>query len=164
MKTLTQCLLLLTSLGAAAVQSGPAENSAATRLLSRLNGIRVAGVVCPGSGARAPAEALIPSALHSAAAARQADYMAGSGVVSHTGPDGSSPRVRALKSGIRSVSVSEIIYLGNGLNPEKAMQWWLHSPVHCSVMTDPRYTTAGASVVQGSQGSAYVIVLTSDPQ
>ena len=90
--------------------------------------------------------------------------MARSGLVTHTGPGGTTPRVRAASTGIESVSVTEIVYLGDGLDSEAAMQWWLHSPVHCYYMTDGRYTTAGASVVRGSRGTAYVMVLTSDPR
>ncbi len=139
-----------------------ATSTAEGQLLTRLNQIRAAGVSCPGSGARPVAGALRLSDAHAASALRQAGYMARSGLVTHTGPDGTTPRVRAASTGIQSVSVTEIVYLGSGLDTEAAMQWWLHSPVHCFYMTDGRYTTAGASVVRGSRGTAYVMVLTSD--
>ncbi|GGR01818.1 CAP domain-containing protein [Deinococcus ruber] len=164
MRKLTLPFILAPFLLASVAWATPFSATAEGQLLSRLNDVRAAGVTCPGSGSRAPSAALVPSDLHAAAAARQASYMASSGVVSHTGPGGSTPKVRAASTGIHSVSVTEIIYMGSGLNVEEAMQWWLHSPVHCFYMTDPRYTTAGASVIQGSCGTAYVMVLTSDPR
>ena len=158
MRNLTRVLIL-----AATAWSGTgaaAPSSAEGQLLSRLNEVRAQGVTCPGSGTRPVAGPLDPSDLHAASALKQASYMAQSGVISHTGPGGTTPRVRAASTGIRSVSVTEIIYMGSGLNPEAAMQWWLHSPVHCYYMTDQRYTIAGASVVRGNRGTAYVMVLT----
>jgi len=149
---------------AAGVQTVSQPTSAEGQLLARLNDIRAAGVTCPGSGARPVASALLPSELHALSALKQASYMAQSGVVTHTGPGGTTPRLRAASTGIQSVSVTEIVYMGSGLNPEAAMQWWLHSPVHCFYMTDARYTTAGASIVRGNRGTAYVMVLTSTPR
>ncbi len=160
--------LMLTLILGAAVLGGMVQASATStaegQLLTRLNQMRAVGVSCPGSGVRPVAGALQSSDAHAASALRQASYMAQSGLITHTGPDGTTPRVRAASTGIRSVSVTEIVYLGGGLDSEAAMQWWLHSPVHCFYMTDSRYTTAGASVVRGSRGTAYVMVLTSDPR
>ena len=159
---------MLASILGAAVLCGTvwasASSTAEGQLLTRLNQIRAEGVSCPGSGIRPVAGALQASELHAASALKQASYMAGSGLITHTGPGGTTPRVRAASTGIQSVSVTEIVYLGSGLDSEAAMQWWLHSPVHCFYMTDSRYTTAGASVVRGSRGTAYVMVLTSDPR
>lgn len=160
--------LMLALILGAAVLGGPVRASASStaegQLLTRLNQIRAAGVSCPGSGARPVAGALESSEPHAVSALKQASYMARSGLVTHTGPGGTTPRVRAASTGIESVSVTEIVYLGSGLDSEAAMQWWLHSPVHCYYMTDLRYTTAGASVVRGSRGTAYVMVLTSTPR
>ena len=160
--------LMLTLILGAAVLGGTVRASASStaegQLLTRLNQIRAAGVSCPGSGARPVAGALQSSGLHAVSALEQASYMARSGLITHTGPGGTTPRVRAASTGIESVSVTEIVYLGGGLDSEAAMQWWLHSPVHCYYMTAQRYTTAGASVVRGSRGTAYVMVLTSDPR
>lgn len=152
------------SVRAADAQSAPQPTSAEGQLLTRLNEIRASGVSCPGSGLRPVADALVPSGLHALSALKQASYMAQSGGVTHIGPGGTTPRLRAASTGIQSVSVTEIVYMGSGLNPEAAMQWWLHSPVHCFYMTDRRYTTAGASIVRGNRGTAYVMVLTSTPK
>ncbi|MGY2896885.1 CAP domain-containing protein [Deinococcus sp. UYEF24] len=161
MRKLTTAFTLAIMLLGPAVQ---AASSAEGQLLGRLNQIRATGVTCPGSGPRPATAALQPADLHAVSALKQASYMAQSGAVSHIGPGGTTPRVRAASSGIRSVSVTEIIYMGSGLNPEAAIQWWLHSPVHCYYMTDARYTTAGASIVRGNRGTAYVMVLTSAPK
>jgi uncharacterized protein YkwD len=158
-------LMLALILGAAVLGDvGVAASSAESQLLARLNELRAQGVVCPGSGSRPVAGALKASEPHGLSALKQASYMAGSGVISHTGPGGTTPRLRAASTGINTVSITEIVYMGSGLDPEAAMQWWLHSPVHCFYMTDVRYRTAGASVVRGSRGTAYVMVLTSEPR
>jgi len=138
--------------------------SAETQLIARLNEVRAQGVRCPNTGTRPASGALQFDMKLTQAAQRQAAYMITSGRITHTGPDGSSPRVRAASSGVNAVSVSEIIYLGYKGNIESAIQWWLQSPVHCYYMTDARYTRAGASVLPGSRGTAYVIVLSSAPR
>ncbi|WP_309571783.1 CAP domain-containing protein [Deinococcus sp.] len=160
----SKTLLALTALclSVSAAQSIPAPSTAERQLLSRLNEVRAQGITCPGSGQRPPAQALAPTVQHAQAARLQAAYLGQSGQVTHGGAGGSTPRIRAASTGINAVSVTEIIYMNGGLNPEQAMGWWLNSPVHCFWMTEGRYTHAGASVVQTSRGTAYVIVLSSD--
>jgi len=87
--------------------------------------------------------------------------MAATGRVSHNGADGSTPRVRAASFGVQAVSVTEIIYMGARLDPNEAVAWWTASNVHCTVMTDPRYTEAGVSVQRGPRGTSYVVVFSS---
>ena len=147
-----------------AVPAAQAQASPEPQLLARLNGIRAQGVNCPGSGRRPVAPALSYSSPHAGAAQLQARYMAASGRVTHTGLGGSTPRVRAASTGVNATSVTEIVYMGAGSNPEQAMRWWLGSAVHCYWMTEGRYTHAGASVVRGARGTAYVIVLSSQPR
>lgn len=134
------------------------------QLLARLNGVRAQGVNCPGSGRRPVAGALSYSAPHAQAARLQAVDMGASGSVSHTGQNGSTPRIRAASTGVNATSVTEIVYLAAGLNTEQALSWWLGSATHCYWMTEGRYTHAGASVVRGPRGTAYVIVLSSQPR
>ena len=141
-----------------------AQSPAEVQLLAGLNRARALGVTCPGLGRRPVAGPLFASATHALAARTQAGYMGGSGRISHIGSGGSTPRVRAASTGVTAVSVTEIIYLGAGVNPQGAVRWWLNSPVHCAVLTDARYTHAGASVVQGRRGAAYVVVLSSRPR
>ncbi|CAM3915795.1 CAP domain-containing protein [Deinococcus frigens] len=147
-----------------AVPAAQAQASLEAQLLARLNQIRAQGVSCPGSGRRPVAGALSFNARHALAARLQAGYMGTSGRVTHTGQNGSTPRVRAASTGVNATSVTEIVYMGSGLNTEGAVRWWLGSPVHCYWMTERRYTHAGASVVRGAHGTAYVIVLSSQPR
>ncbi|GMA16351.1 CAP domain-containing protein [Deinococcus metallilatus] len=156
--------LLVGALVALSSLSAQAWAPAEAGLLAGLNRARGQGVTCPGTGRRPAAAPLAASGAHALAARLQAGYMSSSGRITHTGAGGSTPRVRAASTGVRAVSVTEIVYLGAGVNPEGAVRWWLNSPVHCAVLTDRRYTHAGASVVQGSRGTAYVVVLSSQPR
>lgn len=157
-------MVLVGALVALSFPGARAGSSAEAQLLAGLNRARTQGVTCPGLGRRPPAAPLLASATHALASRMQAGYMSSSGRISHTGFGGSTPRVRAASTGVQAVSVTEIIYLGPGVNPGGAVRWWLNSPVHCAVLTDRRYTHAGASVVQGSRGTAYVVVLSSRPR
>ncbi len=158
---------LLSSCAIPAVQAQARTQTLATpetQLLARLNEIRGRGVSCPGSGRRPVAGALSYSVPHAQAARLQAVDMGASGRVSHAGQNGSTPRVRAASTGVNATSVTEIVYMGTGLNTEQALNWWLGSATHCYWMTERRYTHAGASVVRGARGTAYVIVLSSQPR
>lgn len=146
--------------GSVLAQTSPAEED----LLTRINQLRIEGISCPGSGPRPVAGTLLPTPAHAQAADMQARYMAATHQVSHIGAGGSTPKTRAAKMGLSAVSLTEIIYLGSGNNPEKAINWWRNSAVHCAVMTDPRYTHAAASVVSGGGSTAYVVVLSSRPK
>lgn len=137
---------------------GAAAQSLDAALLTRLNEARTRGVRCP-DGAR-PAQAALTFSPELAASARQqAQYMAASGRITHVGADGSNPRVRAASFGTKASSVSEIIYLNVAGPVDRAVTWWIGSTVHCDVLTHPRYTKAGASVVRGPRGTAFVVVL-----
>lgn len=156
--------MLGSALAALSLLGARAQTPTEAQVLAGLNEARARGVTCPGTGQRPVAAPLTSSPAHALAARIQAGYMSSSGRITHTGAGGSTPRVRAASTGVQAVSVTEIIYLGTGLNPQGAVRWWLGSPVHCAVLTDPRYTHAGASVVQGSRGTAYVVVLSSQPR
>ncbi|GGB49323.1 CAP domain-containing protein [Deinococcus soli (ex Cha et al. 2016)] len=141
-----------------------AQSSAEGQLVARLNQVRAQGVTCPGSGQRPVAGSLTFTPALAAAARQQAGYMSATGRITHTGANGSTPRVRAASTGVNAVSVTEIVFMGGSQNPESAIRWWLQSPVHCFWMNEGRYTHVGAAVVQGSRGTAYVMVLSSQPR
>lgn len=145
-------LLLLGSAGAQSLES---------QLLARLNDLRAAGVRCP-SGAKAPAPRLTYSATLASAAQQQALYMASTGRITHYGPNGSTPKVRAASFGERATSVTEIIYMNAAGPIDRAVTWWLNSAVHCNIFTDARYASAGVSVLTGARGTAYVVVFSSN--
>ncbi|AFZ67509.1 CAP domain-containing protein [Deinococcus peraridilitoris] len=146
---------LLTLLGSANAQS-----NVETQLLARINEVRAQGYNCP-TGRRAAQDPVAYKPVNSTAARVQALYMASTGRVTHTGADGSSPKVRAASYGVQSPSLSEIIYLNVDGPIERAVQWWLHSAVHCNVIMDGRYNFAGVSVVNGPRGKAHVMVFSS---
>lgn len=152
------------ALAALAFSSACAQSPAEAQVLAGLNAARAQGVSCPGTGRRPVAAPLLGSGTHALAARTQAGYMSSRGGVTHTGAGGSTPRLRAASAGVQAVSVTEIIYLGGGAGPQGAVAWWLQSPVHCAILTDARYTHAGAAAVQGSRGTAYVVVLSSQPR
>ena len=137
-----------------------AQSSMETQLLSRINEVRASGYNCP-TGRRAAQPPVTHKTVNSEAARAQAMYMATTGRVTHTGSDGSSPRVRAASYGVQSPSVSEIIYLNVNGPVERAVQWWLHSAVHCNVIMEGRYHYAGVGVVNGPRGKAHVMVFSS---
>lgn len=141
----------------ALAQPTPAPSGYEAQLFARINELRAQGYPCP-TGWHPPVGALTYAADNAAAARQQANYMAATGKITHTGADGSSPRVRAASYGVRATRMSEIIYLSASGPPEGAVQWWLHSAVHCDVLMNARYAYAGAAVVPGLHGLAQVMV------
>ncbi len=135
-------LLLIASLAA------PVLLLAQGDLLGRVNALRA-------SVGRAPYT--INSAL-SAAAQDQAQWMASTGSISHTRPDGSGPRTRAAAYGYPSAQVSENIYGGTNATADSAWNFWLNSGIHYAGMVNPNYNEIGIGSASGSWGSTYVMV------
>jgi hypothetical protein len=93
-----------------------------------------------------------------AAAQNQASWMAITGQISHTQPDGSTPRTRAQAAGYASTWVSENIYMGRSATSDSAFQWWINSPIHYRGLTNLNYTEIGIAMSDGPAGRAYVLV------
>lgn len=93
-----------------------------------------------------------------AAAQNQASWMAITGQISHTQPDGSTPRTRAQAAGYASSWVSENIYMGTYATADTAFQWWINSPIHYRGLTNVNYTEIGIAMSDGPAGKAYVLV------
>lgn len=117
-------------------------------LLSRINNLRA-------SVGRSPYS--LNGAL-SAAAQSQAQWIVDTGTVSHTRPDGSGPRTRALNAGYPSADVSENIYGGTNATVNNAWTFWVNSGVHYSGLVNPRYDQVGIGIARGSWGAAFVLV------
>lgn len=117
-------------------------------LLGRVNALRA-------SLGRAPYS--LNSAL-SAAAQDQAQWMASTGSISHTRPDGSGPRTRAAAYGYPSAQVSENIYGGTNASADSAWNFWLNSGIHYAGMVNPNYNEIGIGVASSGWGSTYVMV------
>jgi hypothetical protein len=117
-------------------------------LLARINNLR-ASVGRPGY--------TLNGAL-SAAAQSQAQWMADTGEIVHTRPDGSSPRSRAMNAGYPSAMVSENIYRGSNAGVDAAWNFWINSPIHYNGLVSPNYAEVGIGAASGSTGRAYVLV------
>lgn len=81
-----------------------------------------------------------------AAAQRQADDMLRNGVRGHIGSDGSSPQARITDAGYaRAGHTGEIVYwaTGSAATPSVALDQWMASPPHRSIILNCAFTTAG---------------------
>lgn len=82
-----------------------------------------------------------------AVAASQNDWRVSTGVTTHTGPDGSSPKQRAIAAGYGgggTVFLSENIWDGTGLTPAQAVQFWTGDAPHLNTMLGANYKQVGA--------------------
>ncbi|MBI5668175.1 MAG: hypothetical protein HZC41_09225 [Chloroflexi bacterium] len=93
-----------------------------------------------------------------AAAQSQAQWMADTGMVSHTRPDGSTPRQRALNAGYGTTEVSENIYGGSNASVNAAWNFWINSRIHYLGLTNVRYKEVGIGIARSAWGAAYVLV------
>ncbi len=93
-----------------------------------------------------------------AAAQNHAQWMASTGRVSHTQPDGSTPTSRAAAAGYPSSAVSENIYMGGSATIDSAWGWWMNSPIHYRGITNASYTEVGIGIANGEHGWAFVLV------
>ncbi len=146
MKTLVRIGLIgwltLAALGAARAQGEAGD------LLGRINNLR-ASLGLPG---------YTLSGTLSAAAQSQAQWIVETGVVSHTRPDGSTPRLRAQAAGYPTTEVSENIYAGTNATIGDAWNFWINSRIHYAGLTNARYKEVGIGVARSAWGTAYVLV------
>jgi len=88
------------------------------------------------------------------AALKHSQDMALNDHFSHTGTDGSNTGDRLLMQGYNWSNWGENILVGLD-DPRDAIDGWLDSPGHCSIIMSPSYEEVGAGVAQGLfQGSA----------
>ncbi len=92
------------------------------------------------------------------AAQQQAQWIVDNGQISHTHPDGSGPRTRALNAGYPSTNVGENIYGGTNATANDAWTFWLNSAIHFNTMISPYFNEIGIGIARGSWGAAYVFV------
>ena len=82
-----------------------------------------------------------------AVATSQNDWRVSVGATTHTGPDGSSPKQRAIAAGYgggATVFLSENIWDGTGLTPAQAVQFWTGDAPHLNTMLGANYKQVGA--------------------
>jgi uncharacterized protein YkwD len=134
--------VLLASAGTASSQRPALRVDDSTRLVERVNAVRVAhGLV-----------ALRPSAALDQAALAHSREMLEHGAFAHESPDGTSfsQRVRQYYpvSGFASWRVAENLLLSSTtLRPERAVALWLASPPHRQTLLDPRLSEVGIAAV-----------------
>ena len=87
-----------------------------------------------------------------AAATDHAAQMAATGVLDHTGPDGSTPRSRLAAHGLQARIVAENI-AWNFPDPRAVVDAWLASPPHRQNLLDCRLTGIGVAAAQGPTGT-----------
>lgn len=141
-------LLILTVLLLLAGANLISAQGEASDILGRVNNLRA-------SLGRAPYN--LNGAL-SAAAQNQAQWIVETGSVSHTRPDGSGPRTRALNAGYPSTQVSENIYGGTNAGVDSAWVFWINSGIHYAGLVNAAYNDVGIGAAHGSWGAAYVMV------
>lgn len=92
------------------------------------------------------------------AAQNHANWMAATGLYTHTGEGGSTPYTRATAAGYNG-SVSENIVGGTSLTPRQGVIWWQNSPVHFNTMISTRYVQAGTGYATDGNQNFYVLVV-----
>lgn len=149
MKRNLRVMLSVLALWIAAASVSPSyAQDAASELLARVNNLRAS----LGLPAYRWNNAL------AAAAANQARWMVDNNQVSHTQPDGSTPRSRARNAGYPSQLVSENIYMGGMASVDTAWNFWVNSGIHYAGLTNARYDEVGIAMATGAGGRAYVMV------
>lgn len=93
-----------------------------------------------------------------AAAQGHANYLAGNGLYSHYGADGSSPQDRAERLGYIGWA-GENYVAGTRLTPQQGLTWWSNSAPHFANMVSGRHTEAGVGYAFGSDQNYYVLVI-----
>lgn len=141
-------ILLMVALTLAAHPAPLQAQDDVGELLGRINGLRTS------LGLRG----YTLNAALTAAAQNQASWMSNSGQISHTQPDGSTPRTRAVAAGYQSTWVSENIYMGTSATAVSAWNWWLNSPIHYAGITSGNNSEIGVASAAGASGKAYVLV------
>jgi uncharacterized protein YkwD len=122
--------------------------------------------VIDGVNALRTAQGLAPYTVSStlmSVAQAQAEYMASSGTITHTGPDGSRPYQRGMAAGyplagqIPPGFYSENIVGGPDMSPQAAVQIWTGDAPHMNTMTSPNLQEIGAGVAV-SGGMVYYVI------
>lgn len=141
------CSVITTALGTTAGVPAQADGTAAG-LLAGVSQLRQA---CGTIGA---------DARLAAAAQRHANDMLQTSTHSHTGSDGSSPRVRLADAGYhRPGTAGEIVYWGTGsaANASSAIDWWMGSPRHRAAILNCAFTTAGFATARAGNTMTAVV-------
>lgn len=144
----TYTLALILILGSGLAAQPVNGQDVVTDLISRINNLRSSLGLAPYS---------LNGAL-SAAAQSHAQWMADTGQVSHTQPNGSTPSTRAAAAGYPGSWVSENIYAGTNATSNDAWIFWINSPIHYRGLTNTNYDQIGIGSATTSWGRSFVLV------
>lgn len=134
-------LLAATAAPAAADPTAVADLDPQTRLvLDETNAARAAAGCAP----------LLPAVPLQAAAVDHSAEMARTGVMTHSGADGSTPRVRLLDHGVSPRRTAENVAVG--FDAAGVVDAWLASPGHRAAILDCRLDVVGIAGVPGAGG------------
>lgn len=129
-------------------------SAGANELIAAVNALRASHGVTP----------LTPHPILMQTAQAQADFMAATGTVTHTGPGGVSLTQRLLAAGYPlagDLSLggirAENIIAGPGMTPAQAVQAWMGDAPHQNTMLNPNYQHIGAGVSKNGETIYYVI-------
>lgn len=128
--------------------------AAADELIAAVNALRASRGVSP----------LTPHPILMQTAQAQADFMAATETITHTGPGGVSLTQRLLAAGYPlagDLSLggirAENIIAGPGMTPAQAVQAWMGDAPHQNTMLNPNYQHIGAGVSKNGNTVYYVI-------
>jgi len=128
----------------APTSSPPELAGAALELFNRTNALRIQNGLLPFRF----------SSLLAAAAERHSQDMAETGIVNHTGSDGSTARRRIADTGYGDWPTDEVIF-GGVATVDDVWQFWTTDPNHRPVLLSPKLLEAGVSVDRGSAHTTY---------
>lgn len=158
---LTVMLLINSAKAQTTADNDPA---AARQILARLNAWRLEAGMPPLK----PNNTLRDLALAQAAYLSTLSDIPG-GNAMHLGPDGESPRERAVQppfnwpsygAGAAGAAVAEVGMIGR---PESALEFWRGSEIHTQTITHPGMREIGVAAVPHVWGHIYIVVLGSRP-
>ncbi len=150
---LLTCGVLLPQAGAAASAERQPLASSPADVIAAVNALRAAHRLA----------AYDQNSILMGTAQAQAEYMASTGTVTHTGPGGTRPYQRGLNAGyplagqIPPGFFSENIQAGPGLSAADAVQAWTGDQLHLNTMLSADLQQIGAGVAQAGGMVYYVI-------
>lgn len=127
-----------------------------SQVLGLINNARARGVSCRGGGGGVRLAPLRFESTLAVVAKSHAMNMGTKGFMSHYF-QGVGPRLRVARSGYQYLRMSEIIFKGGSVSPQRAVGWWLRSPVHCRAIMNRYYTEFGSGLSR--VGNAWAVVL-----
>lgn len=135
----TLLILFLLPLGNAATASPVPQTINVAEVIDALNAARF-------QGGRYP---FILNTTLMEIAQFHSDYQAAIGEMTHVGPEGSASTDRAVSAGYgggETIRVNEMVYSGTDVSPAAAIDFWLNSDIHKSILLSEEYHQFGVGV------------------